>query len=406
MDIKRATEQARQILDEERAAPTVQYVPSAPQGTDDLTKGIVALAASLNLHQLRQQHPRNVIEDARMFTFKSKNFDLLRALHSQIGANDRPRFILYCGLGLVWGVGAAKNTNAAYPKWNLLTSELPLVAEFLIRNGGKNHLFATLEDDKTKIIPGHVLLTLQLEEVISFNYTQFTDAEYKRLSLAVDSFGKRAHDEAESYRKRNVHEVRWPDIGSVSAAGVGYAIEKSCSGIKEQCRKARYFYIKGALEENSNLEINQDKTAVDSYLHRLGFDPSLIKSLDEAERLYREEGTPFDLKSSLGHLRSFLENVQKQAMPSVHAIYGEELRLDWGGGVAYLTKHGILSRAEEQLAVSLYRLISDEGVHQLISEREYVRLARNMVIEYCLLLLTKLAKLGTTNSAARLAGQV
>jgi hypothetical protein len=81
-------------------------------------------------------------------------------------------------------------------------------------------------------------------------------------------------------------------------------------------------------------------------------------------------------------------------MPQIHEKYGGELRADWGGGLAYLATHDVLSKAEELLAVSLYRLISDEGVHPLIVQREYVRLARNMVVEYSLLFLTKVAKLG------------
>lgn len=38
--------------------------------------------------------------------------------------------------------------------------------------------------------------------------------------------------------------------------------------------------------------------------------------------------------------------------------------------------------------------MSDTGVHPLVAEREYARLMRNMSIEYDLLLLTKLDKLG------------
>ena len=54
----------------------------------------------------------------------------------------------------------------------------------------------------------------------------------------------------------------------------------------------------------------------------------------------------------------------------------------------------MISEAEESLAASLYKLISDQAVHPLMAEREYARLARNMVIEYGLLLLEKIEKLG------------
>ncbi len=41
---------------------------------------------------------------------------------------------------------------------------------------------------------------------------------------------------------------------------------------------------------------------------------------------------------------------------------------------------------------SLYTLMSDEGVHPLIAEREYVRIRRNMTYEYGLMFLTVLDK--------------
>jgi hypothetical protein len=99
----------------------------------------------------------------------------------------------------------------------------------------------------------------------------------------------------------------------------------------------------------------------------------------------------------VGHLRSFLENLQKEAMPKIHAKYGGILPTDWGGGLAYLLRHGVLSKTEEQFSARFYALISDEGVHPLVTERDYARLARNMVIEYALLFLSKLDRLGIGN---------
>jgi hypothetical protein len=59
----------------------------------------------------------------------------------------------------------------------------------------------------------------------------------------------------------------------------------------------------------------------------------------------------------------------------------------------------VLSKTEEQFAASLYKLISNEGVHPTIAEREYARLARNVVIEYALLFLRKMDKLGLESIA-------
>jgi hypothetical protein len=66
----------------------------------------------------------------------------------------------------------------------------------------------------------------------------------------------------------------------------------------------------------------------------------------------------------------------------------------WGEALRYLLDNAVLTKQEELFASQLYTLVSDAGVHALIAETEYARLMRNMGIEYGLLLLTKLDKLG------------
>jgi hypothetical protein len=66
----------------------------------------------------------------------------------------------------------------------------------------------------------------------------------------------------------------------------------------------------------------------------------------------------------------------------------------WGDTLNYLRNNDVLTKQEEALVAPLYTLMRDAGVHPLIAEREYARLMRNMSIEYGLLLLTKLDKLG------------
>ena len=68
--------------------------------------------------------------------------------------------------------------------------------------------------------------------------------------------------------------------------------------------------------------------------------------------------------------------------------------MKWGEALKYLFENSILTKPEELFASQFYTLMSDTGVHPLIAEREYARLMRNMSIEYGLLLLTKLSKLG------------
>jgi hypothetical protein len=147
-----------------------------------------------------------------------------------------------------------------------------------------------------------------------------------------------------------------------------------------------------------NLEVNQDKDTVRTFLEKLGFAQLLIESLEEAERLYRTGATPFELKSSMGHLRSFLENLHLQACKLAHKRLGGLLPSKWGEALKYLRDRNVLTTKEELFAAQLYALMSDASVHPLVAEREYARLMRNISIEYGLLLLTKLDKLGLQSS--------
>ncbi len=146
--------------------------------------------------------------------------------------------------------------------------------------------------------------------------------------------------------------------------------------------------------EGLNIEINQDRDAVQAHLRGLGFSTPLAKSLDEVERLYLDRANAFNLKASMTHLRSFLENLHKETFPAVYTKHGGKLPSIWGEGVNYLRDNGVLSTKEQQFVISLYAAISDEAVHPLIADRQYARLFRNVVIEYALLFLWKLEKLG------------
>jgi hypothetical protein len=96
----------------------------------------------------------------------------------------------------------------------------------------------------------------------------------------------------------------------------------------------------------------------------------------------------------MGHLRSFLENLQIYASARVAKKSGGAVPKTWGAATSFLQQKAILTKPEEGLATGLYTFISDGAVHPLIAEREYARLSRNVVIEYGLLLLRKLEKFG------------
>jgi hypothetical protein len=397
MELQEALAKAGQILDEERAAPTVSYVPNGKElvGPDagpnaSSLESIAVLTAGIQLSTIRLQRPRPLQENPRVWTFKSINYNLLCALHAQLSIGSRPGFVK----GILQRMaspscGVAKLTTSQ-PRWNAFVSELPLIAEFCVRNGATKTFLSVLAEIKTS--PGQAVLLQHLEDMIALNFTVFSDAEYSQLRLCIQgTFGDWLQCYTNSLQTAITQE--WAGK-SVALSGLLFEVREANEGILEECRKAQYLYLKGSLLDGLNIEINQDKDAVQSYLQRLGFTEPLTKCLDQAERLYHEGGSGFDLKASMGHLRSFLEGLHKDAFPMLLAKFGGAAPKKWGDGLLYLRENGVLSKPEEQFAASLYTLISDEAVHPLMAEREYARLFRNVVIEYALLLLWKLEKLG------------
>jgi hypothetical protein len=373
MDLQEALGKAEQILNEERINPTVSYErsPTAP---------VTAVISPYEGGIL----PVNVRENPAEFQLKSINFDLLCTLLDQVREQDRTWLFTSLRSRISDASCYRHKTGTAVGSWILCTSELPLIAEFLVRRGDKNFVYAITGAVPS---PGLSLLLIQLERMIAFNYTVFTDQEYTSIPNALTGI-----------RMAVAELTKRPQPQSTIESNILYHVEREvpdlCDRVTEACRKARFFYVKGSLLPEMNLEVNEDKNRVRTFLEKLGFTQLLIDSLDEAERLYRTAATPFELKSSMGHLRSFLEKLHLQACSAAHKKLGGCLPSKWGEALKYLRDHDVLTLKEEQFAAQFFALLSDTGVHPLVTEREYARLMRNMSIEYGLLLLTKLDKLG------------
>jgi len=378
MNVQDAVAKAGQILDEERALPTASYWLAAP---------VASAAAPVAVALGERGAPRRSVQERpENFIFRSTNFDLLCALLDKVPKGDRSA-IFGASLSRISDRESYRHTSqdVLYAgQWRRCSSELPLVAEFNVRRGDKLSFVAMLS--KAALSPGLTLLLVHLGEMIALNHTLFADGEYPRIQTAVESIKKNLPDREltrlQSTVQRNA--VHWACL----------ELPTLCDCVSEECRKARYLFLKGDLLPGMNFEINQDRGKVLTFLEKLGFTELLIQSLDEAERLYHTAATPFDLKNSLGLLRSFLEQLHLQACAAAQKKFGGQPPSKWGEALKFLRDNDVLSKQEEAFAAQFYTLMSDTGVHPLIAEREYARLIRNMSIEYGLLLLTKLDRLG------------
>jgi hypothetical protein len=406
MDLNDAFLQARILLDNEIDRSTITYRYTGHEWPEELRYdqwlrnnylGLPQFAANnYALPRMRKKPLREVVESPDRWELASTNYDLMMAIYGQLRDSDRPIFLgglldTYTHIS----VHARAEVSTSYPCWNGRTSALPLLAELCIRNGMLDLLLKVL--NQLELPNSNVaVLMVHLQEIISLNFDVFSPSE-------LDSFPEqlaRLHDIAkrQTWKSKNLRLIKShktvtnPDY-KPGFEQAGTAVVQGIDAFLKQCAKARYFYLKGALQRSGNLEIESDKKTVEDFLSKLGFSPLMVQSLNEAEQLYRTGATAFELKSCLSHLRSFLEQLHMQGAKAA-ALPGESAPDKWGAATTFLRNHEVITLKTEQFITPLYTLVSDEAVHPLIAERQYARLFRNIVIEYGLLFLSTLEKKG------------
>jgi hypothetical protein len=405
MQLSEALEKASRILEEEQVQPTLgyRYVSEAWPANQrfkqfDMQKqGYTgAMAAQIGLADERARRPREVYEDPKLYVFESTNFGLLLKIFSQVADADRASFADAL-LNYVRKPIAARSHKGAsqFPSFRGDTSALALVAEFCIRTGYLKELLAATAEP-TMPTASLAIMLKEIEDMIALNFSLFSDSELASMPSNLAQLREIA--------ERQTYSARGPRKGPMTNnphyrqgfSDAGNEIVAAIDGLGEECRKARFWYLKGALQELPNLEIESDMLKVEGFLVKLGFSSDMVKTLNAAESDYKSTASAFELKNCLGHLRSFLEHLHRESVKSIAAAAGSTVTDRWGDATLYLREQGYFTKQHETFVASLYTLLSDESVHPLTADREYARLLRNVVIEYGVMFLTVLDKRGVT----------
>jgi hypothetical protein len=399
MEFGEAVEAMSRILFEERVRPTSRYKqkvawPVTKEGESPLLAMVNAAqiaAAGINLVQERQKHPRRVQEDADLYEFGGTNYDLMLRLLGEVETKDRELFfsemLSFVSAG---GYLTKVGSETHFPTFLMTISDVPLIAEFCIRTGHLTELFDAILRI-TKPTNGLVLLLMQLEETISVNFDLFSREELKQIQQWLVPI--RAMAEVQTWQTRGPvtgKKVQNPHF-KPGRQRQGNEIVRIIDDLFQETNQALFFYTKGHLQKTRNPEVEADKVKVIAFLDTLGFRKELKEALEEAEKQYRDDATAFELKSCFGHLRSFLEILHRDSADAIAAPAAENGGKKWGEWIAYLRNKGIFIQPHEAFITSLYTLMSDTAVHPLTADRDYARLLRNMVIEYGVMFLSKLA---------------
>jgi hypothetical protein len=397
MDFQKALDSAGRILTEELERPTIRYrlnlTDLFPRGEPigNLTATLAKVSSRPMLESLRNERPRQVIETPTEYVFEGTNYSLLLAVFSQVEADRRDDFIDKI-LRLVRQGGRVVRGRGHFPNFMGCVSDLPLIAEFCIRTGYKERLFAAAGLLPTPTC-GMAMMLMQVEEALTLNFNLFGDGELGKMPEWLAPLKEMAELQTYSARGTPGKMVDNPNYKAGKEREGGKIVEV-IEAIEAESRQAQYFYLKGALQQTVNLEIESDKAQVESFLKKIGFSDDMVQALNAAENDYRSNATAFELKSCTGHLRSVLEFTHRDAAKKVAKSAGGRSPSDWTAAVDFLRLNGIITPQMERLVRGLYALLSDEGVHPVVAKAEFARLLRNMVIEYSLLFLTVLDQKG------------
>lgn len=161
--------------------------------------------------------------------------------------------------------------------------------------------------------------------------------------------------------------------------------------------KVRYLRLRKELAEGINPEINTDKQTLISRIEELGFRKAIAEALQELDRKLYAAGKPLDFKAAMDLTRTIFEEIVEDAAKQVAAVKKQTLpppgAKDFQPWKQLLMNADVLTVDEGELFQKLYNYLSNAGAHRLGSAPEQVRLSKNSVIEFGLLLVERVRAL-------------
>jgi hypothetical protein len=161
--------------------------------------------------------------------------------------------------------------------------------------------------------------------------------------------------------------------------------------------RIRYERLKGQLLQGANPEINTDQEALISRMEEISFRRDIVEAFHDLDRRIMAAGKPLDFKGCIDIIRTIFEEIVEDAARKAAALTkvtepSGKLK-DFQPWKDLLVTAKVLTAEEAELFQKMYNYFSNVGTHRLGSEREHVRVAKNTVIEWGLLLVGRVQAL-------------
>ncbi len=164
-------------------------------------------------------------------------------------------------------------------------------------------------------------------------------------------------------------------------------------------QRLRYERLRDQLLEGDNPEINADREELVTRMQKLGFRKEISDALYEIDRRVGAATTPLEFKGCMDLARTVFEEIVEDAAKAAARVSTRPLPTqgpklgNFQPWYQYLEGLGVLTRDEAALAQTLYNYLSNAGSHRLGSAPEQVRVSKNMVIEFGLMMVGRVQAL-------------
>jgi len=166
-------------------------------------------------------------------------------------------------------------------------------------------------------------------------------------------------------------------------------LHSALGGVEKNIQSVRYQRLKKELLEGVNPEINTDKQILVSRMEELGFRRSILAALEELERKVHGAGKPLDFKVCMDLVRTIFEEIVEDAAKKAASAKNRPSpppgSKDFQPWNQLLVNVGAVTEKEGEVLQKLYNYLSTAGTHQLESAPEQLRVAKNTIIEWSLL---------------------
>jgi hypothetical protein len=166
-------------------------------------------------------------------------------------------------------------------------------------------------------------------------------------------------------------------------------------GVTDQIQFVRTNRVRNTIEHQRSLlsEFTTDLARLKQHVVESHLPPELNALLEKVEEEFGK-GDEFDCAAIIMHLRTFLEQLAQSIALGVHEknprTKDGTVLAKFGQAIEFLRRVKLIDIGMLRLGQGLYSVLSEEGVHAISSDQEYVRLCRNMVVEYSLVLFWEL----------------